>query len=265
MRKIGNAAILFVLLTLTSSHEFWLQPEKFIYQRGEAINIRFNVGENFEGVNWKGNQEKVNTLDLYYGGVKVDIRSHVGNATGDSIQLNIFDEGNALVAFNSTNSFIELEPEKFREYLVEDGLQETLLYRQQHHETDSIGREYYQRCSKTLLQVGSNTNAVFKTATTLPLDIIPQSNPYQLKDGDSLKAIVYFQKKPLPSALIKVWHRAGGQTTLKNLQTDEKGMISFPVYTNGQWMISTVKMIHLENDPKADWQSYWGSYVWGYQ
>jgi hypothetical protein len=30
-------------------------------------------------------------------------------------------------------------------------------------------------------------------------------------------------------------------------------------------MISTVKMERLENDPRANWQSYWGSCTWGYQ
>lgn len=265
MRKIGNYAVLFILFSLTTAHEFWLQPEKFIYKRGEPVNIHFYVGENFEGENWKGNNEKINTLDLYYGGVKVDIADHVGPASGDSIQLNIFDEGNALLAFNSTNSFIELEPGKFKEYLIEDGLNETLVYRQEHGETDSMGREFYQRCSKTLLQIGTARNTVYKTSTSLPLDIIPQSNPYQLKDGDSLRALVLFQKKPVVSAAIKVWHRAGGQTTQKDLVTDEMGMVSFPVSINGKWMISTVRMIRLENDPKADWQSYWGSFVWGYQ
>ena len=257
--------LLLLVFVVFSSHEFWLQPEKFMYKRGEAINIRFLVGENFEGANWKGNKDKIQSLDLYYGGVKANIADHVSQAAGDSIQLNIFDEGNALIAFNSTNSFIELEPKKFREYLVEDGLQTALTYRQEHQETDSIGREYYQRCSKTLLQIGTATNAVFKTPTTLPLDIIPQSNPYLVKDGDSLKAVVYFQKKPLASTLVKVWHRAGGQTTQKDLITDDKGMVVFPVMANGQWMISSVQMIRLQNDPKADWQSYWGSFVWGYQ
>lgn len=265
MRKIGNYSLLLILLILTSAHEFWLQPEKFMYKRGESVNIRFYVGENFEGENWKGNKEKINSLQLYYGGVQANISDHITGASGDSLQLNIYDEGNALIAFNSTNSFIELEPAKFTEYLKEDGLENTIRYRAEYGETDSIGREYYQRCSKTLLQIGSIQNNVFKTATTLPLDIIPQSNPYLLKDGDTLRAKLFFQKKALANGLVKIWHRAGGQSKMTNLQTDENGQVAFPVYTNGQWMISSVHMIRLDKDPRAQWQSYWGSFVWGYQ
>ncbi|MBL7752659.1 MAG: hypothetical protein JNN29_14855, partial [Chitinophagaceae bacterium] len=104
MRKIGNYSLLLILLILTSAHEFWLQPEKFMYKRGESVNIRFYVGENFEGENWKGNKEKINSLQLYYGGVQANISDHITGASGDSLQLNIYDEGNALIAFNSTNS-----------------------------------------------------------------------------------------------------------------------------------------------------------------
>lgn len=265
MRKIGNYAILMILLIMTTAHEFWLQPEKFIYKRGEPINIRFNVGENFEGENWKGNKEKINALHLYFGGVQTDISDHLTEASGDSLQLNIYDEGNALIAFNSTNSFIELEPAKFNDYLKEDGLQGTIRYRTEHGETDSIGREYYQRCSKTLVQIGSIQSNAHKIPTSLPLDIIPQANPYQLKDGDTLKATLFFQKKPLTNALVKVWHRAGGQSKMTDLLSDENGQVAFPVYVNGQWMISSVHIIRLDKDPKAHWQSYWGSFVWGYQ
>ncbi|OYW19586.1 MAG: hypothetical protein B7Z54_03480 [Sphingobacteriales bacterium 12-47-4] len=86
-----------------------------------------------------------------------------------------------------------------------------------------------------------------------------------MKDGDTLKAKLFFQKKPLANALVKVWHRAGGQSKMTDLSSDENGLVAFPVYVNGQWMISSVHMIRLDKDPKAQWQSYWGSYVWGYQ
>jgi hypothetical protein len=29
-------------------------------------------------------------------------------------------------------------------------------------------------------------------------------------------------------------------------------------------MVSCVKMVRLQNDPQAEWQSYWGSLTWGY-
>ena len=54
--------LLFVLPAL--AHEFWLEPQQYIFSRTEEINIRFKVGEAFTGDNWKGNRDKVNKLKL---------------------------------------------------------------------------------------------------------------------------------------------------------------------------------------------------------
>src|SRR6185503_16311644 len=122
---IKKTVTVFLFLTIISSlsaHEFWLNPEKFIYKRTEEVNIRFFVGENFEGENWKGNNERIKSLQIYYGEVNDDLSPVVTDEAGDSIEYSMIDEGTNLIAFNSNNSFIELEPAKFEEYLKEDGL-----------------------------------------------------------------------------------------------------------------------------------------------
>src|SRR5678809_977979 len=73
MKRLIYFFTLFTFFTLLSSHEFWLYPHKFIYKRAEKINIRFWVGENFDGGNWTGNNERINSLKLYYGGVSDDL------------------------------------------------------------------------------------------------------------------------------------------------------------------------------------------------
>ena len=104
----------------------------------------------------------------------------------------------------------------------------------------------------------------YKKHTSLPIDIIPEENPYSLRDGEKLKVRIFFEKKPLANTLVRVWHRNNDQTVKRELRTDEKGEIEFPVFVYGRWMVSTVKMLRLHDDPKADWQSYWGSLTWGY-
>jgi uncharacterized GH25 family protein len=265
MKHILSIVSLFTLYIFLSAHEFWLNPDKFIYQRGEKINIKFLVGENFEGENWKGNKGKIQLLKLYYGGVSDDLSKYISEENGDSLQLAQLDEGTNLVAFNNTNTFIELEPAKFNEYLIEDGLTDAMEYRTLNNETGSMGRELYQRCAKTLIQVGNVKDKTFSVATGMPVDIIPLSNPYRLKNNDTLRVKILFQKQPLADALIKIWRRENNNTTKTNLITDANGEIIFPVSTSGKWMVSTVKMVRLPDGSPADWQSYWGSLTWGYQ
>src|SRR6186997_2821686 len=260
--------LIFSLLTFISSlsaHEFWLNPDKFIYKRAEKVKIRFLVGENFDGENWKGNNERIKSLKIYYGGVSDDLTPVVTGADGDSIEYFMIDEGTNLIAFNSNNSFINLEPAAFNEYLKEDGLSDALEYRKKNNEMGCNGREFYQRCAKTLLQVGEVKDQTFGITTSLPIDIVPSSNPYQLKNKELFRVKIFYKGSPLRNALVKTWHRVKNKTVKKDRKTDSKGEIVFPVITNGKWMISTVKMERLFDNPLSDWQSYWGSLTWGYE
>ena len=255
---------IFLLILPALAHEFWLEPQQYIFSRAEEINIRFRVGEAFTSDNWKGNRDKVNELKLYYADIVDDLSDALTEDEGDSLQFSIHEEGTAMVTFNNINSFIELEAEKFNAYLIEDGLQSAIDYRQQQNETDSMGRELYQRSVKTIVQVGALKTTVYKKQTNLPIDIIPLSHPYQLKDGDTLTVKVLFKGEPLVNTKIRTWHKLPGTVTDTSLMSNEKGEISFPVTTSGEWMVSCVTMIRITDDPHAQWQSYWGSLTWGY-
>jgi uncharacterized GH25 family protein len=265
VKKILLTILLFILTSILSAHEFWLQPDKFIYKRGDEINIRFNVGENFEGENWSGDTSKIQSLNFYYADVKDDLSPAMGTGKGDSVQLSLLDEGTAMVTFNSKNSFIELDAAKFNTYLLEDGLTNAVEYRKKCNETDSSGHEYYQRSVKSILQVGKVYDTVFRQQTGLPLDIIPQANPYSLKNKEEMTVKILFKNEPLKGTLIKIWNRKKNKTTREELRTNKEGEIRFDVETSGEWMVSCVKMEQLKNDLKAQWQSYWGSCTWGYK
>ncbi|HEX4956911.1 MAG TPA: DUF4198 domain-containing protein [Lacibacter sp.] len=256
---------LFFAIAPVLAHEFWLEPQRYIFSRGEEINIRLKVGEGFKGENWSGNREKINLLQLYYSDV-VDssLHQHISDEKGDSLQFSIFEEGTAMVVFNNLNTYIELEPQKFLEYVTEDGLTNAIDYRKEYNESDSVGREYYQRSVKTIVQIGALKTDVFKKQTPLPLDIIPQSHPYAVSGKQLMKMKILFNKEPLSQHKIRVWHKMPDGVTDSSYTSDENGIISFTVEPKGEWMVSCVNMIRLEDDPKAQWQSYWGSCTWGY-
>ncbi|HJS55952.1 MAG TPA: DUF4198 domain-containing protein [Chitinophagaceae bacterium] len=265
LRKISSILFLLTFISPLSAHEFWLNPHKFIYKSGEPVTIRFLAGENFEGENWSGNNERIRSLKLYFSGVNDDLSKFITGAFGDSIEYIMVDEGTNLIAYHGNNSFVELDPSKFNAYLEEDGLLNAIEFRKQHNEMGCNGREFYQRCAKALIQVGETKNKTYSIPTTLPVDIIPLSNPYLLKNKEPFRVKILYKKSPLANTLIKVWHRRKDKTEKEELTSDSNGEISFPVTTNGKWMISTVKMERLNDNPLADWQSYRGSLTWGYE
>ena len=253
---------LFVLPGL--AHEFWLEPQQYIYSRTEEVTIRFLVGENFTGENWTGNRQQIKTLTLYYADVTDDLSDALTDNEGDSLQFSIHEEGTAMVTFNNINSFIELDAATFTSNLEDNGLQNVIDLRKHLNETDTAGKEYYQRSVKTIVQIGALKTNIYKKQTGLPVDLIPLSHPYQLKNGDSLTVQVLFNGEPLKNAKILSWHKLPTGVTTNIYISNAKGEIRFPVITSGEWMLSCVQMIRLEGNPNVQWQSYWGSLTWGY-
>jgi uncharacterized GH25 family protein len=247
------------------AHEFWIQPNKFIYKRGETVNLRFLVGEKFKGANWTANKDKVNSLRLYFDDVTdKNLDDNLGDKTGDSLQLAMLDEGTVMVTLNTKNTFIDLAPDEFNAYLREDGLTEAIEYRSKTGDTIKHGLEYFQRSVKTIFQVGSKTTDAYKHKTDLPLDIIPTEHPYSVSKDGHFKVKILFKGQKLKKAKVKVWHRLEGKVSQHEYTTDDDGELKFFLSPEGQWMISCVKMVRLENDLQAEWQSYWGSLTWGY-
>ncbi len=259
-----------IITSIASAHEFWLHPQKYFYTIRETANIRFSVGENFEGENWKGNKDKIAQLAYFTpSGNVVDIAKRLSGNMGDSIQLPLQEEGTHMVIFNSTNSFIKLDADKFNAYLKEDGHDATSRYRKDQGEEKKAGTEHYQRSVKTILQVSDKLTNACTEATSLPLDIIPAENPYSMPDPSTNKKImvrfrVLFQGDPLPNALVKAWYNIPGKGPgMDSVRTNKKGWVSLERHP-GRYMVSCVHMEPAAKDGEADWQSFWGSLTFEY-
>jgi uncharacterized GH25 family protein len=262
MKKTMLAAGFLLLLTTVRAHEFWLEPVHFF---GKTFVVRFRVGEHFAGENWKGDFNKVRLLSLLNHQQAVALpAATLLPAAGDSLRLQAPLKGTQTLVYNGTNSFIELAPAAFAAYLQEDGLTDVLQWRKEQGKDSTVGREYYQRCAKTLLQNGRTLHPV-NYPTELPLDIVPLQNPYAIKKSGKVAFNVFFKQQPLQQGTVKVWHRSKtGMVNYYDLPMTN-GRIEVPVTADGRWMISLVKMVPHTADQTADWQSYWGSITWGYE
>ena len=253
--------ILLTVSTLCMSHEFWLQPRKFILQPSEKTNVDVFVGENYEGKKVDATKFTISKMTHYAKNIEEDFISKVSNKDSVNIEMQFATEGNHLLAFNNTNKFIELKADKFNEYLRSEGLDNIIKLRKQQGKEKQAGREFYQRCVKTLFQVGKNQDDTFNKNTGMRLEIIPLQNPYVGKD---IIFKVLFDNQVVTDALVLAWHRKNGRTTMVNQRSNANGEVKFTVENQGRWMISTVRMIPITDNSKADYQSFWGSYTFGF-
>lgn len=263
-KKILLTSVLMGVVTLVWAHEFWLQPDKFLLKIGETIDIRIFVGENFQGEKWPDTKDKIVKLMHYSGVSEEEIVSKVPDNDHKRINISFQTAGNHLIAFNNKNKFIKLEAAKFNEYLKTEGLDDAAKQRKEQNNWQKEGRELYQRCVKTLVQVGDKHDDTYKKNTGMTFELIPERNPYLIQPNQSEIFTVLYKNQPLPNALVLAWHRHQGKTTMKQYRSNAKGQIQCLLKRQGRWMISAVHMVPHTNPQEADWQSYWTSYTFGY-
>ena len=262
MKKCFTLAIILIASLLAHAHEFWLQPRKYTYKLGEEVNIDFMVGESFTGEWWDLNRHQVEKVNLYrVGGVK-DLIKEVKSTKGNNLSVKADQEGTYLLAMQSNAAYIEMKAIAFNDYLKEDGLDNILSERKKLNQLDKPSKEFYTRYAKLLVQVGERKDDTFKNMIGLRYEIVPNQNPYTLKSGDYLQCKVFFEGKPAPHALVKVWSKIRDTTFLQNIYTENDGTIRFPISTSGEWMVSSVRMIKSEKEG-ADYHSLWTSLVFG--
>lgn len=218
---------------------------------------------NFEGKDWGGDLSKVHDI-LFFTGNKQATLVEAGGLTEPVIEVKTDQKGQYLVGFTNQSTFIELKADEFEDYVLSEGLESIVEQRKELGESDKPGRELYRRCAKTLVQLGEGADSeAFGHDFQLPLELIALNNPY--KADTALQSFqLTFQDKPLANAQVLVWHKDGENVNRRVRRTDENGKIEFPLTASGKWMVSTVHMERIEDNPEADWQSYWGSYTFGY-
>ena len=134
------------------------------------------------------------------------------------------EPGHHLVAMQRDWVHIEIEGPKFNEYLQHEGLKNPLAARAKRDASARVGRERYSRYLKCLLRVGAKRDEPFGCRLGHRLDVVPQTNPYAHQAGDTLRALVLFEGKPLPGAQVVVYHRTGERVAQQRVTTGKRGV-----------------------------------------
>jgi len=214
------------------------------------------------GEPWNTKLSRIERLELHQLETFTDLKSELKEGEKENLSVPHLQEGTHLIVLQTNHAFIELEADKFNAYLKEDGLDDVLNYRTKHGLTEKSGKESYARYAKLLVQVGDKRDATFKKSAGMPIEIFIQKNPYTLNVGELVKFKVMFKNKPLFGAKVMVWNRFDNRTTIQPVYTLQDGTIEARISAKGIWMVSVVKMVPAE-DKSSDWESYWGSLVFG--
>ncbi len=249
------------------AHDFWLEPMRFTVLANEPIDLSIKVGtgDNVETLPWM--PVHVSRCFATNGDARIDIDSEADRLPAATFKLPT--PGTWTIAYDSFDSRVELEPEKFEAYLRDEGLEKIIDDRKQRGESAKKSRELYSRCAKTLIRVlpvngapATATNAAAETVAMpivqLPLELVAESDPYAAKAGAKLGFRLVLRGQFLEGALVQAKRLDHSKKIAA--RTDKEGRVEFDLGDDrAAWMLTAVYMERAPKRSNAEWKSLWAT------
>jgi uncharacterized GH25 family protein len=231
--------------SLAQAHDFWVQPNTYWVTQVASTPFTLQVGH--------GPDRQRSTIPLSRvlgfeavgpGGTSIDLRSALqlgGRSSDGTIALTA--PGTYVLVFRTDARARSLLPGiRFNDYLRVEGLTPALRFRERMQRMDADGSESYSRQAKAIVQVGPSF--VAQTPVTqpigLPLEIVPDVNPYAAPRPKVLPVHVLFKGRPLAGALIKLTDLDEDASPIETHLTDSMGRATFTAPQRGAWLLNVI-------------------------
>lgn len=252
---VGAMAV-FLAAAHASAHDLWLVPPEKPEPK-KAVFFRANSGTKFPKSDHAPDPAKFKRrLVVLSDGSEGAFEASGTEDKSGLLKIEPASPGVYVVAVETEPKLITLEADKFNSYLISDGLPHIYQLRRKEGVLDKPGRERYSKSPKAIVQVGAGGEGDPCRVLGLPLEIVPQRNPFALKVGDTLRVRVLFRGKPLANANLG-WDVPGdSETPLGTVRTDARGEALVPISQLG---LMTIRLTHMTRPKEAEyeWESFW--------
>jgi uncharacterized GH25 family protein len=256
-RRLGClvAAIVLSGASLTA-HDMWIDPTTFSPESGQIVGVRLRVGQDLLGDPLPRDPALINQFVFEDATGRKPL---VGRDGADPAGfLRAAAPGVVVIGYHSHPSAVELTPEKFHQYLKEEGLDAVAALRARRNETGAKAREIFSRCAKSLLLSGTAKEEQGDRPLGFTLELVAERNPYTIRAGQELPVRLTYENRPLAGALVVAMNRRNPSQKL-SARTDNDGRVRFRLPTGGMWLVKAVHMIPAPAGANAEWASFWAS------
>ena len=273
--RLYTAPLVTLLMGLTygvsaGAHDFWVQPADYWLKPQVASSVTFQVGH---GPFQQRSPIPISRITRFeaFGpdGTATDLRGalHVGGNSSDGT-ITLAKPGAYVVVLETDNrAQSHLPAIRFNDYLKVEGLAPALEQRERLHQTDRDGSENYSRRAKSIVQVGPADASSQRQVTLplgLPLEIIPEANPYAQPQPRTLPVRVIYEGDPLEGALVKLTHLEDDANPLETHLTDRMGRAIFVMPTEGSWLLNVIWTKPLPRSRETDFETIFSSLSFGF-
>jgi len=261
-KKIISLLLIGLLSALPAfAHDLFLKPDRFFAKVNQKISISVLNGT------FQTSEGAVNFARL----TNVSVVAPSGNRTNPKetdftknetiavLNLVPTEAGNYVVGLSTMWRENSLPAKEFNEYLVGEGIPEILENRKRDKELEIDGRYRYSKYVKTILQAGNKQTDSYKTVLGYAVEMIPQTNPYKLKKGDSIEILCLKDGKLLVGQTVLTGYESGGKLAAeKSIRSNANGIIKIRLDGAGKWYAKFINMVKVD-DPKLNYESKWAT------
>ena len=257
-RRLGLLTVTAVTLWCVplAAHDMWIEPTTFFPDLGQVVSVRLRVGQDLLGDPLRLDPSLVNQFIVKdAAGLRPVVRRDGGDPAG---LVRVASPGLVVIGYHSNPSAIEIAADKFNQYLREEGLDAVTAMRASRRESGTGAHEIFSRCAKSLVFLGSATDAQVDRPLGFTLELIAEGNPYALRPNQDLPVRLTYENRPLAGALVVAMNKVNPAEKL-SARTDKDGRVRLKLRPGGMWLVKAVHMVPAPADSHADWASYWAS------
>jgi len=234
----------------------WIEPMNFSPNPGEVVGVKLRVGQDLLGDPLPRSAALYKQFFVEDATGRKELVGREGSNPAGF--LRVAAPGLLVIGYRSNPSPVEMEAEKFNQYLKEEGLDAVIALRASHNQSGTKAHELFSRCAKSLIYSGSAAEAQSDRALGFTLELVAERNPYSLRAGEQLPFRLTYENRPLPGALVVAMNKLNPMEKV-TARTGKDGRVRLPLRPGGMWLVKAVHMTAAPAGANAEWMSYWAS------
>jgi uncharacterized GH25 family protein len=260
-RVLTTLALLVLVAAGARAHDMFFRLTHYFVSPGDKVrapllNGTFSKSEN--SIVW----DRITDLSVTSpaGRVKQD-SAHWDTRTDTSwLSFTTGKAGTYLVGLSTGTKELDEKGKDFNEYLRTDGVPDVLAARTRAGELAKAVREKYSKHVKAVLQVGDARSGEWATVLGYPAELVPMTNPADLRKGDELALRCLVDGAPMPGQFVLYGGRGAGESRIegRSARSGKDGVVRVKFDRPGVWYVKFIRMVPV-HDGRVDYESKWAT------
>jgi len=246
-RTLTVTTLLLIIAGPLLAHDLFLKLSDYYLPPNQPVKVAvlngtFSTSENYI------TRDRLSDIALVGGGKRTTIDTTAWTPTADKksgfVTIRPGATGTYVLAASTRPRELKLPGKEFNAYLKDEGLGDMLAQRERLGELELPSNERYHKHVKAIFQVGDTRTNDFSTVLGYPAEIVPVSNPYEMKVGDELAVKCLLAGQPAANVVVLGGGRttAGARIPAQTTRANADGIARIKLTTKGLWYVKFISM-----------------------